>query len=214
MVRLRASDLAAIFEIYMLAVALGALKTALDTRSPWYDETITQWVLGATFVGGVVLLGAILAGMMLLLPPVEPARVRPVPPAPAPTSSGRPAAGVEGREVDELLLSLEQIAGPGQQTVVRAGERATVAETPAEAVRAELTSYRRSAMRRTLRALLGPAITCTVFSAISAALLPGAAGFLQSSFTVNTFLILTFSYGWGGLIAYTLASLYLAAWEA
>ena len=68
-------------------------------------------------------------------------------------------------------------------------------------------------VRRILLPLLGPNITATIFAGISAALLPSSDGFLQASFTINTFIILVFAYGWAGLLGYAVASLFLAASE-
>ncbi len=89
-------------------------------------------------------------------------------------------------------------------------EQAQVAAVPDLA---EAAASNRLRVRRVLVTLLGPIATSGVFGAVSAALLPGAGGFLQSEYTINTFLILTFAYGWGGLVAYAVASLYLAASE-
>ncbi len=68
--RIRTSDLAAIFEVYLLAVALGALKTAVDTQGPWFPETATLWVYGMTLVGSAILVSTLaLAGIVLTRPP-------------------------------------------------------------------------------------------------------------------------------------------------
>lgn len=211
MPRLRASDLAAMFEVYMLAVALGALKTALDTKSPWYLETETLWAYGTTFIGGIALLGVLLAAGVRLLPP------RALPRATEPsaaTSEGdaKPSEPGAGEDVDELLKSLESIAGSGDKEARRAWTR--MVRGRGDGVAADSPDARRVMSRRILRTLLGPALAATILSGVSAALLPGAGGMLQSYFTVNTFLILTFAYGWGGLIAYALGSLYVAASQA
>ncbi len=56
------------------------------------------------------------------------------------------------------------------------------------------------------RALAGPAVVAAVFVAISAAMLPGAGGFLQTNYKLNTTLILTMAYSWLGLAFYWAAS--------
>ena len=211
MPRLRASDLGAMFEVYMLAVALGALKTALDTTSPWYLESMTLWVYSTTFIGGLVLLGVILAAGVRLLPPRE-LRLAVEASSPAKSDGGaKPSVPVVGEDVDELLKSLERIAGSGDKES-RRGRARRVRDQGTGAAPGSIDA-RRVMSRRVMRTLLGPAIPAIIFSGVSAALLPGAGGMLQSYFTINTFLILTFAYGWGGLIAYALGSLYVAASE-
>lgn len=58
--------------------------------------------------------------------------------------------------------------------------------------------------------LAGPAIGAIGYVAASSMLLPGVFGFLERHFELNTAAILSLSYGWAGLLAYALVSVYLA----
>jgi hypothetical protein len=57
-------------------------------------------------------------------------------------------------------------------------------------------------------AIGGPSIVAVGYVAISAMMLPGITGFLQTNFVLNTSIILALSYGWLGLISYALLSVY------
>lgn len=73
----------------------------------------------------------------------------------------------------------------------------------AEALRTKATG------RSSWLALAGPAIGAVAYVAMAAMLLPGYSGMLQSNFRLNTTAILIISYGWAGLLAYALASVYM-----
>jgi hypothetical protein len=60
-------------------------------------------------------------------------------------------------------------------------------------------------------ALVGPSIAAAAYVAIAAMLLPGVSGFLEANYTLNTGVILFLSYGWLGLILYTISSIYLVS---
>ncbi len=211
--RIRASDLAAIFEVYLLAVALGALKTALDLREPWFFGTATFWTYATTFIGSLVLLSVLsLAAVVLARPRGSESTPRTATPEGA-AQAANPSAAAE-EEMDEILSFLRSAPGPGTD---REGGSDTTAETiqvPSVQPRLQATVARPVRARRALVTLAGPSVTAVFFAALSAALLPGAEGFLQTSFTLNTFVVLFFAYGWSGLLAYSLSSLFLAASEA
>jgi hypothetical protein len=65
----------------------------------------------------------------------------------------------------------------------------------------------RSAVPSYSGALAGPSIIASIFVALSAMLLPGIGGFLESNYTVNTAAILFVSYGWFFLVVYALISI-------
>lgn len=203
--RLRPSDLAAIFEVYLLAVGLGALKTALDTTGPWYEETVSLWVYASTFLASSAMLAALGVAAVLL--------IRSAPHEASASSAGGaevqivspPTEPVEA-DVEGLLTVLEQTAEAGM------GLRATSrSKSVTRHAMAPAAKKHRLPTRQILVSLMGPIVTAAVFAGLSAALLPGAAGFDQTFFTVNTFAILFLSYGWIGLIAYTLSSMVLVA---
>lgn len=210
-VRLRASDLASLFEVYMLAVGLGALKTALDAHAPWFNETIAFWVYAMTFLGSVVVL-SVTGTAAAFLPRI---RISIVPNG-ASGSGGMERPGyspgsIAEDDIDELLTSLEH-GEKDRKTrsfvaeVKRVGPRTTmqVGRSPSSVG---------ASSRRVQLTLLGPSLAAGSFCAMSAALLSGVA-YLQAQFTFNTFAILTLSYGWGGLAFYTIASLFLAGRQA
>jgi hypothetical protein len=57
-------------------------------------------------------------------------------------------------------------------------------------------------------ALAGPSFVAVAFVAVSSMLLPAGEQFLVTNYTLNTGAILALSYGWLGLILYTLISIY------
>jgi len=65
-----------------------------------------------------------------------------------------------------------------------------------------------SAAPSSFGALAGPAFVAVAFVAVSSMLLPGVDGFLVANYTLNTGAVLALSYGWLGLILYTLVSVY------
>ncbi len=60
-------------------------------------------------------------------------------------------------------------------------------------------------------ALAGPSVVASLYVAIGAMLLPAVTGFLVTNFVLNTTAILFLSYGWFGLVLYSLASIYAMA---
>ena len=194
----------------MLAVALGALKTAFDAGGPWYEPTATLWVLGSTFLGSTVLLSVVLlTAVVLLRPPglhyvIQTSTTVPV------KAENPPPEGTD-REMEDLLKSLEKAAGFGKNTDQAIVELKETSRLKVQPVAVETPEARRAKVRRVTMTLLGPSLGAAVFGGLSLALLPGAEGFLQTSFQLNTFVLLTLAYGWIGLIAYSIASVYLAA---
>lgn len=193
----------------MLAVVLGALKTALDTEGPWYDATASFWVYGMTLIGGLVLLSVTALAAVVLVRTRGPENIVESTTTPKPDRTEPPSDDVADAEIEELLTSLERTAGALKGTAEPRREGAASAQT-----RSAFRQPRRAHTRPIVLTLLGPIVAATVFGATSAALLPAAGSMLQSAFTINTFVILSLSYGWAGLIPYTLASLFLAATHA
>jgi hypothetical protein len=67
----------------------------------------------------------------------------------------------------------------------------------------------RAAVSSQAGALAGPSIIASVFVALSAMLLPGVGGFLESNYVINTAAILYVSYGWFFLVLYTLVTIFV-----
>lgn len=193
----------------MLAVALGALKTAFDTTAPWYQPTATFWVLGSTFLGSTVLLSVVLLTAVVLLRPPGLHYVIQTTTVPVKVENPSPEGG--DREMEDLLKSLEKAAGFGknpEQAIVELKETSRLKVQP---VSVEPPQARQAKVRRVTMTLLGPSLGAAIFGGLALALLPGAEGFLQASFQLNTFVLLTLAYGWIGLIAYSIASVLLAS---
>ena len=210
--RVRASDLAAIFEVYMLGVVLGSVKTAFDSTSPWYTPTATFWAYATTFLGGLILLSVLAFAVLFLVRTREPEYVFQA--APSERAAGaKDLYVVDDEQVEDLLDSLEQVAGLSKNPKGTAA--AAVAKAEPKAAQTVMRPKIRRRGRSVLVTLLGPSISAAAFAGISAALLPAGdvGGFLATSFQTNTLFILTLSYGWIGLIAYAVVSLFLAASE-
>src|SRR3970040_983457 len=112
--RLRASDLAAIFEVYMLAVALGALKTALDLREPWFTPTVSFWVYAMTFVGSLALISVSLLATIVLVRPRSSEPTLEVSPSENPGPVGNPSPPPADEEMEEILKFLQRGAASGE----------------------------------------------------------------------------------------------------
>ena len=211
--RIRASDLTAIFEVYMLAVVLGALKTALDLREPWYQGVATFWAYATTFVGSIVLVSVMALAAVVLVRPQGFEEALETFSSEGPERAANPSSASGEEEMGENLKFLMRAdASRKNPQGVSAAVGETLEVTTAIApVEAAVRRPRR--VRRVLLTLLGPNVTATIFAGISAALLPGSDGFLQTFFTFNTFIILVFAYGWAGLLGYAVTSLFLAASE-
>ena len=204
--------MAAIFEVYMLGVVLGSVKTAVDSTGPWYTPTATFWTYATTFIGGLILLSVLVLAALFLIRTKEPEYLFQA------AGSGNPAATrdryvVDDEQVEDLLDSLEQVAGLSKNP--KGTAPAAVAKAEPKAAQTVMRPKIRRRGRSVLVTLLGPSISAAAFAGSSAALLPAGdvGGFLATSFTINTLFILTLSYGWIGLIAYAVVSLFLAASE-
>src|SRR3970282_1012964 len=124
--RLRASDLAAMFEVYMLAIALGALKTALDLREPWFTPTVSFWVYATTFVGSLALISVSLRAPIMLARPRSSEPTFEVSPSENLGPVGNPSPPPADEEMEEILKFLQRGAAPGENPQ---GESLAVEET-------------------------------------------------------------------------------------
>lgn len=206
--------MAAIFEVYLLAVALGALKTALDLTGPWYRGTATLWTYATTFLGSLVLLSVLALAAVVLVRPRGFEGATEIGMSGSPVRTGNPSAALEEEEMQQLLGLLKH--APPPRANPRGGSVATqeTAKLASLQPRLEGAIAHPRRVRRVLLTLIGPSLTATAFAALSASLLPGSEGVLQTSFTLNTFFVLFFAYGWVGLLGYSVCSLFLAASEA
>ncbi len=204
--------MAAAFEVYMLAVSLLALKTALDAGGPWYGPEETRWVYATTFVGGLILVSVLLLAALRLIRAKQPEYVYPTAPLQNPATASQRRA-LDDQDFEGLLESLEEVAGGSTNPKGAAG--GILEKDRVRSPSAAKPSVRRHAPRA-LVAVLGPAVGAAVFAGIGAILLPASAGggFLAGNFLLNTTFILALSYGWAALIPYAIACVFLAASEA
>ena len=198
----------------MLAIALGALKTALDLREPWFTPTVSFWVYATTFIGSLALVSVSLLATIVLVRPRSSEPTLEVSPSENPGPVGNPSPPPADEEMEEILKFLQRGAASGETSQGGPPADEETLQVATVQARPSAAMPRPRGGRRTLLTLLGPAVTATIFGGVSAALLPGADGFLQSAYTLNTFIVLLFSYGWVGLLAYTVGSLFLAASKA
>jgi len=214
--RIQPSDLATMFEVYVIAVVLGALKTALDNTVPWYDATATFWAYATTFIGSIGIVGVLALSAAALARPREAPLASPGAAVSGASHSARPPKATMARtdqETEDLLQSLERIAGFDKDAEFLLEAPKAGPGTAAVPAAVEASTRGRSPQRRVVVPLIGPAVAATVFGGISAALLPGSGGYLQTMWTLNTFFVLVFAYAWGGLLAYTATSIFLASAE-
>lgn len=134
--------------------------------------------------------------------------------------SASPGGDHVDRDIDELLVSLQEMEHEAES----AGEMVE-AEAPApratrsRTVGAEkpvarlMESKKLAALRKKRDGIMhyfaGPALASIGAIGISAAMLPGSDGFLQSSFELNTSLMLGLGYTFVGIAAYVAASVLL-----
>ncbi len=169
--RIRAGDLAAMFEAYVIAVALGALKTAFDTTGPWYLATATFWTYFASFLGGLVLLGTLALSALVMARTKLPEN---------PWTVSTPSRGtVEPRnaermadEMKRLFQHLEPTPGYGNRAKDAAATLADPGAGEVAHTRPAPTVPGRHPGHVIFATLVGPTVAAALFAAVSAALLP------------------------------------------
>ena len=125
------------------------------------------------------------------------------------------------RDIDELLVSLQEMEQEAE-TVEEAepeepeepeGRPARIAKTAPPRSADREAARRASALRRKRDSVVsyfaGPALAAIGAIGVSAAMLPGSDGFLQSYFELNTGLLLGLGYSFVGIAAYVSASFLL-----
>src|SRR2546426_10075860 len=222
---MRPRTLSIIFGVFFALVAYFSWTFAGAQTQPWFPVSITRWIYTTyMFVAAIFLIG--LGGLALSIrrsfarqirelegkfargSPNNPGSDALPPPLPD-TTSGRDHVD---RDIDELLESLSEV----EATAAR-GARAMemepggIPDVPTiEATDREIAVRKsRLVQRQKLlsRYVVGPAAASALILGISGMMLPGADGFAQSSFTLNTALILGMSYSWIGVGAYIAATI-------
>jgi len=107
------------------------------------------------------------------------------------------------------MIAAEAVALLDTGNYAAAVDRAARArETLAQQVAVLPSKFESSIGPSSFVALAGPSFVAVAFVAVSSMLLPAGETFLMVNYTLNTGAILAFSYGWLGLILYTLIAIY------
>lgn len=229
----RPRTLSAIFGVYFLLMAIIAWYSG-QTLGYVYTASITQFSFTVYLMTGAIFLVGLAAAAVLgarsldaridRLEGVQEAEEEYVeevvveetsdevpPPLPDPA----PAAGDHvDRDIDELLVSLqemEQDAGTSEapeETEPSAAPR-TVARAAPRSVDARLLAKLKRKRAGIAAYFAGPCLAAVGTIGLSAAMLPGSDGLLQSSPNLNTALLLGLGYSFVGLAAYVAGSVLL-----
>lgn len=229
--QLRASVVTAFFAVVFAVIANLAWATAVGTSDPWFSSTINLQVYSTTLLTASLLAVLVAAVASRRVASIDEAmrvldlRVAAAKDAasaarnPGPEATAREHGLPEDDEVDELLEAIGGFEPMPVVTVERTGHDSLMAKqapTPVLTSRAGaevLREIRRQrvrlrAMRTNVwRVVAGPLLASVAFVAIAGAMLPGSAGFAESSYQLNTALILFLGYGWAALVAWAVAGL-------
>ena len=232
----RPRTLAVVFGAYFLVMAVIAGYAGV-TLQYHYSVDITRWSYAIYLLVGAILLvgtgfgavwtarsldaridtsaGALASGDEVV---EEVADVSPddVPP---PLEEDSTASGDHvDRDIDELLVSLQEMEQEAESSgeVGVEGTEARAARTTKAQPEAMMTvddRQRLEALRKKRDSVVsffaGPSLAAIGAIGISAAMLPGSDAFLQSSFVLNTSLLLGLGYSFVGIAAYVAASFLL-----
>jgi hypothetical protein len=215
----RPRTLAAGFGAFFFIVGFFAWTFSQSVPAPgWYPADITRWVYSTYMILAAIFLVG-LGGLGLSIRKSIAQRIReldertdmsgdPISEAlPPPLPDNANTKDTVDRDIDELLESLSEVEEHAQrqaQAMDIAAERATVDNPRIEAQRAKLVRRQKFLGRY----LFGPGIVAGLILGISGFMLPGADGFAQSNFHLNTALILGIGYSWVGIGWYVAATVY------
>ncbi len=226
------------FGVYFLVMAIISWYAAI-TLQYHYAVDITRWtftiylVVGAVFLVAIGL-GAVWTGKTLDARlekssgdgasddevvdevVVEETMTDDVPPPLAEEPAG-PSGDHVDRDIDELLVSLQEMEQDAETQTVEPEETAPPARaakgTAKASAESRAGSKRESRLRQKRDSVVsyfaGPAVAAIGAIGISAAMLPGSDVFLQSSFELNMGLLLGLGYSFVGIAAYVAASFLL-----
>src|SRR5205823_3606125 len=172
MVRQRLVIATLLFVGAFAVIAQLAWNTAESTAGPWFSTSISRDLYSTTLISATILV-AILAALAAGL------------------------SGLVGRETRALDLRLNILRSSGVVTVVAAATEGRVRRqdvVPREFTRARASLHKAAA--RIWAGVAGPMAAGLLFLGISGAMLPGAEGFAESHYILNTALVLFLGYGW------------------
>ncbi len=223
---MRPRTLSIIFGAFFAIVAYFSWTFAATVPAPgWFDAGITRWIYTTyMLVAAIFLVG--LGGLALSIRRSFARQIRELggkfdrgwsntptsnalPPPLPDTTSGRDHVD---RDIDELLESLSEVeASAARDARAMEMEPGGIPDVPTiEATDREIAIRKsRLVQRQKLlgRYVVGPAAASALILGISGIMLPGADGFAQTNFTLNTTLILGISYSWIGVGAYIAATI-------
>ncbi len=226
---LRSATANFVFVALLGLVAILARAVALTTRGPWFSADVSIQVYSVTMLASVFLALALVAlasfraahlDEVLLSMEIRTSVLAQVTGVDLRTTEDDPRTSVDTPTIglDDVLDGLDAAADGGSPTMRLA--RGTMVQVPkisipvgprsvADIQRDMVARYRslESARDRVWTSVVGPLIVSLGFLAGAAAMLPGAAGFAQTNFQLNTMLVLFLAYGWLLLLAWAIASL-------
>ena len=196
----------------LAVVADLAWNTATGTTGPWFSPSISRDVYSTTIVGGIVLL-AVLGGIASTQAASAARESRALDlRLNILRGSGVIVSGASGIDIDrDIEDTLEEILGgtTGTAAPVVTMDRDThdslvsvtteIRGPRQEVVLKELARARQAfqgASARIWGAIAGPLGAAVLFLGIAGAMLPGAEGFAQTHYVLNTAVILFLGYGW------------------
>lgn len=217
---LRPRTLAVGFGVYYLVIAFAAWGYA-QGQGLWFPPDITRWVyttymlVAAIFLVGMGGLGvSVRRSVSRQIGEVDRrsgssrgAGPEALPPPLPETPTGRDNVD---RDIDQLLESLSEIEQSTAQEA--AAMDMGISETPMAAPPDAATTARRERLvqrsRQLGRFVIGPCVVAAIILGISGFMLPGSDEFAQTSFHLNTALILGIGYSWLGVGGYVAATVY------
>ncbi len=210
---LRPRVLAAIFGGYVLVIAIASWLFASGLEHPWYPADLSRWVYAIYMIVAAALLGgiAVIAVSSMrhldhLIDEAELAEHEESEALPPPLKEAPVSRDHVDQDIDELLVSLQEIETNAEQGEEPAVERRVFAGAGWSASwilekwkrrRGEVPSF-----------FAGPAIMSIGIIGVCAAMLPAADAMLQSYYQLNTALILAMGYAYGGIALYAGLSVY------
>jgi len=220
----RPRALAAGFGAYFAIVGIATWLFARTLTFPWYQADLTRWVY-TTFmlVAAIFLVG--MGGLALSIRSSFTRQIREIDarlgavvrgssqdsmPPPLPETQEVP--DTVDRDIDELLESLSEVEATATQEsqAMDAGDgsgRGSLVEgdDSGPGTRRERLVQRRKFLGRYL---FGPVLVAAFIVGLSGMMLPGADGFAQTNYQLNTTLILGIGYSWVGVGLYVAATVY------
>jgi hypothetical protein len=225
---LRSASVHFAFGVLLGLVAIVARAVSLTTRGPWFTPNVSIQVYSVTMLGSMFLAVAIVAlasfqaahlDEVLLSMEMRTAVLSQMTGVELWTAENdqRPSSRSASVGLDEVLDGLDGPLDGGapavrlaQDTVVLTEMSVPVGSRPVADVQREIVSrYRavQSARDRVWLSVIGPLAASLCFLASAGAMLPGAEGFAQTNFQLNTMLVLFLGYGWVLLLWWAVATL-------